>query len=673
MSSKITCRSTPTISTGEVQLEVLSKFRTIDKNDESYLNKTIKASDELEAFVYAETEAMRLHRGVKEDIESTFEKERSAKLEYQDDALFQRSTEDDYDVLSVSPHTSLPTKLLELRPLDRDDILSKIYIRFVTESILYNVALGYAEDVIKLEYGEVQAYLTIKDLLILFLFCEGQVHGYFPTPKKNQLIDPSVKIPKNVILTVPYKKTFDPIPDYYHWRNIERYTPYILSIIPDELTLTSETYRVWNDAEHRYTLRQILPSQAEGVYYLTNPDESKDKWKWVSDNGSSIYYKQHETGAGRWVFSFSTGEESIQTYSAVQIPYWNWLFWQPNLVYNNERGEDISTTDASIKVTKFHYAMDDKMPTYETTSYINYEDTDDSLVHLIDKQADGFVSMYHEYMLSGWSRQHAGFLEILDSRTFKGIVDLNLSPYETFYEHFQSSSDMTDILAGIKDLNETARNDEYTYLADTIIKLLYPIDSKYLIDSNLQLRGMITRLKDLVVDLCSYNVAWVADPNAFGNNILDGLGNNTMDVVKIAYGMESSSKVTETHSCLTIGNVIVDKWCYDEIYTKKYVIDTDLPEDERTIRLIDSLTPHECIDHQYIITSIIHESMRTIVADIEMGYNDCAIRNVFVVVFHLPKSLSLLEYDSSYVYCRPTTATQQSLVLTTTKQQPINI
>ena len=660
--------STPTIITGEIQHEVLTRFRNIDSNDLGYLNKTRKAIDELLSFVYQEADANQVGRGDTEDIATTFEKEREAGLEYQDDALYQRSTQSDYDNLAVSPHTNTITKLLELRPLDREDLFAKMYMKFVTESILYNVAMGYADDVIKLEYGEISAYLTVKELLILFLYCEGQLHGFFTKTDENGTVNRDVKIPTSVCLTVPYKKSFPEIPEYYNWRNMELYSPYVLMIIPDELTLKSEYVKKWNDRTGEYDYSKILPSEAEGKYILTNADEDRSKWKWVSDSGSTIAYDITDSGVGRWVFSFVTGSGvtsgKIVTYSEVKIPYWNWLCWHPNLVYNDETGADISAIDADIQVTKFHYAMDDMMPNYETYSYIDFDYPDGSLVHLIDKQATAYVSMWKEYMLSGLSRQHAAFLQVMDNRTFRGVVKLNLSPYETFKEHIQNSQELTDILAGLDVLNEVTRAEEYKYLSDTIIKLLYPIESKYLIDSSLSMGGKLNKIKDLVIDLCSYNVAWVADPNAFGNSIIDCFGNNTLDVIKSVYGMQDISRITETKSYLGFGVGLTDRWCYDEIYTKKYVVDTDTG----VLSLIDEPTCHDCIDHQYIITASVTEHIPTIIADIETGENDGAIGHGFTTILNLADSdypkpsdrfkdstfASSLEYNSDYNYCPPT-------------------
>ena len=697
-----TCLSTPTVITGEIQNEVLTRFRSIDKNDSYYLNKTEKAQNELESFAYTRNDGTALARGFSEDIETTFNKEREAGLEYQNDAMFERSTTEEYFRLSATPHTHLPTKLLELRPLDREDLFAKMYVRFVTESILYNIALGNADDVLKIEYGEISASLSIKDLLILFLYCEAQLHGYFTKTDNSGTVYRDVKIPTSVALCVPYKKRFPPISDYYKWHNIPCYSPYVLNIVPEEITLYSGKKKEIVDSTGEYTETAILPKEAEGVYRLTNPEDPKSKWLWMHDNGSSISYDMEKGGVGRWVFFIASGSEGITTYCTTSIPYWNWLCWHPDLVYADYTGKDISVSDAELKVTKFHYVMDDRMPNYETYAYLDNDYPDEDLVHLIDKQATYLVDMYQEYLLSGLSRQHAAFLQVLDERTFRGIVSLNLSPYETFKEHIENSNDLKELLRGFDFLSEETKQEEYAYLADTVIKLLYPIDSPYLTDSTLQLGGKLSRIKDLVIDLCSYNVAWLSDGNAFGNTILDCFGQNTIDIVQSVYGMEDISRITETDVNLVFRMGMVDKWCYDAIYDKQYIWNTDNtvyfmvylikqmhlnikdstiekavsrykkhredgsnynpPTNKLSLDVMDRIyeqaialgydpfkefTPpvlqsipveHCCIDHQYVINSSVDYVMRTVIAPIEYGDNGARVGHVLKTVLNLAES-----------------------------------
>ena len=585
------CRSTPVAKTGEIQQEILERLRLIEKNDDNYLNKTIKAEDELNSFQYTRPDGEQIALNDTEEIEVTFDKERTAKLEYQDDVPFTIATALQKTDFAYTPHTNFPTKLLELRKRDIDDILAKMYIRFVTESILYNVAMGYGEDVLKLEYGEISATLSVKDLLILFLYCEGQLHGYFSRIVNGQLHKP--KIPRHVYLCVPYKKEFEDMTNergYYTWHNFKQYYPHIFNIIPETLQLSS------NDV--------AFPDIFLGEYSLRNRDASVINWIWENDKGSTLQYDV----TGKWVLS---GVDGTLLYNHTVVPYWNWLCWHPKFnivdpsnfwsVDAKELDKDfsvLSSTEIELKVTRFHYRVEDWMPNYDTALYYSDTDKNVSLVHLIDKQATYYIEMYKEYISSGWSRQHAGCCELIDSRTFKGIVDLNLSSYETFEEHIRNSYELNEIVQSFDEMASDIRTTELKYLADTIVKLLYPIESDYLIDSNLSMINTFNRIKDLIVNLCSYNVAWVTDGDRDAIINIDCIGHTTLDIAHMNCGFDTNMRLTDIDTNITVVSGFHEKWCYDEIIRYHYVRD-----EEGHIHIVDAPACHDCVDHQFIITS----------------------------------------------------------------------
>lgn len=682
----------------EVEGEILTRLRNITNNS-TYLNLTSKSTDELKAFVYSRNIAQSLATGTSEELEETYSKERASGLEYQDDVQYHNSCVNTTHVLKSNPSSTISTKLLEIRPVDSEDTSAKMYVRFVTESLLYNIATGNADGVLKLEYGEITANLSIKDLLILFLYCEGQVKGYYKKTENNKTVSRDVKIPTSVALCVPYKKSFTPIGDFYKWRNIDRYAPYVLRIVPEEITLYIEGQKLVEDSDTGdHVLSPTLPEYAAGVYRLSNPESDRSEWKWVSDNGSNFYYNAD----GLWVFNVAFSTDGVSATCSVPISYWNWLCWHPAIVFTSERGESIPVNNVELKVTKFHYAMDDCMPNYTTYSYYDPDYPDEDLVHLIDKQATALIAMHQEYVKSGLSRQHAAYLQVLDDRTFRGIVQLNLSPYETFKAHITASNDLTTILSGFDYMSEDTRLTEYSYLADSIIKILYPIKSTYLEVGESQLNGTLGKIKDLLADLCSYNVAWVYDTGSFGNTVLDCAGSVTSDIVTVASGMEDISSIVETTTSAAYQSGMTDVWCYDPVYDKKYVWPDDNtstfmqyllsslnlglkdstlekavtryksyisngvtynpPANKLSLDLMntvykkaidvgydpftqysrpilyDTAIDHVCNDHQYIISSSIESTVRTVVTPIEYGENGAQIGHTFTVLLNLPES-----------------------------------
>ena len=594
-------KTLPETITGEIQQEILERLRTIERNDDDYLNKLEKAADELKAFDYTRPDATQIALNSTETVETTFKSEQKALLEYQEDVPFELSTKIQKKQFTYTPHTNFPTKLLELKKRDIDDIFAKLYIRFVTESLLYNIAKGYADDVLKLEYGEISTTLSVKDLLILFLYCEGQLHGYFTKIEKGKTKKIDCDIPTLVYLTIPYKKEFNDIQDIYHWwkhneydpriiDNIEQPSPYVLNIIPEVVEVTSTN--------------QAFPNELKGLYTLVNKDKSIHEWQWVADDGSYFKYELE----GRWTLHAANG---ITLYNHDNSKYWNWLYWDPTFYFADESNfHTVNATDpdayvnysnglrAEFFVRQYHYRMHDAMPNYETYMYYDEENPNESLVHLIDKQAEGYVSMYKEYLVSSWARQHSGFLEILDSRTFNGVVNLNLSPYKTFKEHFDNSYELSEIVKSFDYMSDKIREEEFKYLADTIVKLLYPIQSDYLIDSNLSMVNTFSRLKDLIVNMCSYNVAWVVNDDDDHIINVDCTDRISIDVLQMSYGFDNNIQVDNVDINMALHYEFLEKWCFDDIIRYKYKKDSP----DSFMYIVYEPEEHICADHQYIFT-----------------------------------------------------------------------
>ena len=617
------CKSTPVVITNPIQNEIMSRLNNIDSSDHEYLNKTIKARDELLAFNYTVSDSMQAGSGQEEDLSDTYANERKAGLEYDEDENYATSIANQTKRFTYAPYTDIPTKLLDLQKANVGDYFANMYIRFVTESILYNLSIGdYGDDTRVLEYSEQKLSLSIKELLVLFFYCEAQVHAV------NETVE-DLCIPTKAYLTVPYKKPFNKkSADNYHWYGIERYRPYTLNIIPDTLTIASEP----------------LPLYMQGEFALVNPTDDKTSWIWKNSEGSVLRFDVADSG-GRWALSSA---DSIVLYSPVSIPYWNWTHWDPTFYYA-EGGTINSSTIVDITVSTFHYVIDDMMPSYNTRFYYNEEFPEDSLIHLINNQATNYVTIFKEHLCSSWSRQHASVLEIIDDRTFKGVVSLNLSPYETFGEHISNSLEIESIVKLFVDLDDETKKSEYSYLADKIVKLLYPIDSSYLINSELTMFSATSRIKDLVVDLCSYNVAWL--DSAIETDIVssDCIGVTTVDFAKVEYGLQHITKITETKSSVSFSMGFDDKWCYDAIIRYKYKADPDvsniieitntwehIPEDDSwkripmdppyemtvaPITLISEIEKHDCPDHQYVMNSDIETYLGTQIAAIDPGDN----------------------------------------------------
>ena len=149
-------------------------------------------------------------RGEEETIEGTYAKERGAGLEYQEDALYNRSTAKQTEQLSRTAHTALRTKLLEIHKADSSDLLAKLYARYVTEAYLYRASIGHLIYYVTFTEPLTKAVLTMsaKELIAMIYYCTYQELYH------KELRDKILYPPNVATLTVPYKVDPDPMPEH---------------------------------------------------------------------------------------------------------------------------------------------------------------------------------------------------------------------------------------------------------------------------------------------------------------------------------------------------------------------------------------------------------------------------------------------------------------------------
>ena len=593
--------STPVIMSGELQSKVMNRLATIENRDSTYTNKTLKAIEELQALNYDQTDTELLRLANPETLASIYEKERDLGIEYQTDTEFAKSTTDQTKAMSYTAHNQLPTKLLELNQSTLGDHWNDLYVRFITESIIYNVATGYGEDVLTLEYGDFSQTLTVKDLLLLFLYCEAKRTNTYHTGQK---------ITKAAYLSVPYKHEFEPIPKQYHWFNEPRPTHAQLQIIPDVLQLKSDS-----DALSEFVTK----------YELVNPTDPRDKWRWVAKNGAAIVLTKTDLGRYVWVLSHPSGS----TYMEIGVAYSNWLCHHNNWSMTLPDGSEVRAA-SELQVVDYRYVLDEWMPNYDTTCYYdpNYPDT--SLVNLIEAQANGYLQINRELVTSARSRQHAAMWEIVDARTFCGWVKLNLSNYDTYESHFNHTPEVKAIVSNVELMDPKLQQTEYGYLADRIIMLLYPAINRGALGGLNTLSYTVMKLKQLITQLCSYNVVFIDGMNYLDNQTSSMMATVTLDYAQCAYGVAHNFSLGQSKSGLSLGLEFDDEWCYDQILDHKYVF-----QEGAKPKLYHETAPHQCADHQYVINSQVVSVYNTPVVPIEVFDSEIAYNWEWVVVLDL--------------------------------------
>lgn len=99
--------------------------------------------------------------GVTEDINELYQKERAAKLEYQDDYLFDKSTNRHTELMSYSPVSHLNTKLLEIKSNKTIQDYATIYTKFIAESLLYLAANDQLDFDVRVQLANSSRMITL--------------------------------------------------------------------------------------------------------------------------------------------------------------------------------------------------------------------------------------------------------------------------------------------------------------------------------------------------------------------------------------------------------------------------------------------------------------------------------------------------------------------------------
>ena len=476
---KDTCKSTPVVDSVVVGESVLNKLKSIDANDLSYLNKTKKFEDELNTFDYRKSDLQQMQSGTIESMSSLYEKEKESGLEYQEKTLYDISTADQTRQFTYTPHTSTVTKLLEISKTTVSTLFKQIYARFMTESLLYRASIGQADYMISFipDGMSYSVNLHVKDAIGLVWYCALKETGWYTGDGKP---DP------DIYLTVPYKESFEPISGVYDWNN-HRYNTKcnncntghieeIFNIVPTSFILKSDT----------------LPAEFSGVYNLVDRSLPINKWEWTHESGA-VTFGYNTSGSERFWFIKS----ATHTLSADhRYPYNGWKKKE----FEWRLGS--STFKSTMTVNSFTYMIDDLMPNYNTGSY-------EELINLLHEQAVGYIQIYKELHGSDWSKQHTGTLDLIEERTVNKFVKLELFNGETFEEYVASNANIKEIIDRIESNTTSVIQAEYAKLGNSIVKSLFPLDTEYLEDNAGVSMMRYNRLKELFINLCSYNVAFI--------------------------------------------------------------------------------------------------------------------------------------------------------------------
>lgn len=182
------------------------------------------------------TRVEEVNTGTIETTSITYDKEQESYLEYQDENLFDVSTNKQDYRFAVTPHTFLDSKAHEIDRNITSTLYNQVYAKFVQESILYRASekdLNFSIIVTPPD-TKVPLALDADQVVALLLYCACKEVGITLE-----------KPPIAAEVMWPYKKEFPEIPEIFHYQGHKRYTQAYLTdygftdMIPYPLPLIS--------------------------------------------------------------------------------------------------------------------------------------------------------------------------------------------------------------------------------------------------------------------------------------------------------------------------------------------------------------------------------------------------------------------------------------------------
>lgn len=541
-----TAKLLPNICSIQVGADNIKQLRHINKAYDKYLCKTDIFEDELKALDLSTLQMSMVQNGTIENIDTLFEKEKLAQIEYQDPALYERSTADHEKIITNTPHTGLPSKIMEIKQTITSTLLSQIYTKYVTEALFYyiaeldfnpNISFVTAENDIALD-------LTLKEAIALILYCIMREKGYLPNSMiqfytEEGILDKSpmeisdgetveANIPHDkrdqpiivndgpvvVDVTWPFLPYFPSIPPTYTWNNVKGRYENIFKIIPQEITLDTNN---------------SLPASAYQYPYTFKRTDSIKTWTW-----SNGYYTLRYGSVG-WVLVANADAYSIYT-SDVAEPYSGWRAWS---VYWTTPSN--TRTRLTFRVSKYKYVIDEQM----IPSKITFDTANKSLhlstVETIHSQADFLVRLYVELHRDASARLREAVASVLSKRMYSGKLVVDLLDGKSYSEFFESSLMIKNLIRATENVSSSGNGatdtvaDAYGKLGMALLESVYSYDSPYLLESTGAIKHKYEQLKKLVISLCSYNITFVGSVLEQGPSLIALPSITTFDVIKLQH------------------------------------------------------------------------------------------------------------------------------------------
>lgn len=548
-----TCALIPNITSVRIGAANLTKLKQIDRNAAAYLDKTKIIADEIGALNITVGDVQEFRGGTIEQLDDLILKEVASNVEYENLNERRMGVINQKKLFSATPHTTLPTKIVEIRQDVTLTLEQQMYIRYVTETMLYLTTIpGFNPSITITPHGaQAPITLTYKQAVLLLYYATIRERGFTPLsllqyrtrqgiidftnastdpeanasaklwPKRNQAgVNVTNDIPTYADLTRPLKTTFPAIPEKFIWNNNTYESRSYLQISPNKLVISGIG----------------LPVVATNEPYLLKVKPKKKDWRW--SNGT--YTLSFTDGIG-WFLTPRTS--TYPTYRiANKHEYTSW--WQWNDTWYQGTSEK---TVINITVSEHAYIIDEILPPTQLTTVTQGSNLLTTAMQLVNKQACGLIQLYHETYRVASSQTDALVTRIRSDRVYQGMLPLNLTKHTTFNAFFNSVPAIKEIIQSL----ETTGSDEnpeqiraaYGLFSTDLIQAIFPITPEYQLDSTSTENNRFFKLKELLTSLCSYNISIIGTVVGTDSVIMPLPLRLTTDLTKVRTTIRTHAKL----------------------------------------------------------------------------------------------------------------------------------
>lgn len=544
------CKLIPNIISTKVGYSNLEALRRINKNEDSYVCKTKKYEDELKALNIVTNEIQDIQNSTIEHLNITLDTERSAGIEYQDNYLFNHNKLTQVEKFTNTPHTYLPTKLLELRKEVAGSLYDTIYVKYVTEALLYYISKFNFNPVVvfNTDLTKVPVTLTLKQAIALIIYSNMRLMNRYPDSLLSfsstdgvldkTIVDTShienwIKLwPKYIAdnstpieektfrinISLPFKEEFDDVPSKFLWNGMSLNTDEYIRTIPLIINIDSGGFNT--ELEEPMTLMSSGLKEIDFIWGNQNYTLSFD----------TIYGWSIKNRISNTVFLSNTRMK----------PYFGWRHWE-------DKWYDQLGVKYNLKLSTviFDYTINHTMTPSHIPNSSNNIDHLKSTALLIDKQANELIDVYKDVVSVGSARTKSILTDIVTSRLNKTTLDIDLLDGETYAEFFAQNEFINNLVLSLEGQRKADNLIIYERFISDLLKLIYPVTTEYLSNELTVSSDRFEELKKLMTSLLSYNIAVIGTVGFDIYSATDTILHLVSDIEKIQHSTNVKLDIIE--------------------------------------------------------------------------------------------------------------------------------